>query len=229
MNEQELSLDLDKVQPIWLCRLGYDDIFVMRGLPFITMRCLTSSSDYAMKNTKLWRTSSYINGKWTDGCTDLGTFDVFNPATGGVVAKCSRANRKDVTEAAEAAHVAWKSWRATLAADRASYLRRLSELMKQNIDDLAFIITMESGKPIAEAKGEINYAKSFLDFYAEEATRTRGDIMENAANGQKMMTLIQSVGPAALITPWNFPAASKNYLHRIMNTICNRRIQYCLQ
>ena len=183
-----------------------------------------SSSDYAMKNTKLWRTSSYINGKWTDGCSELGTFDVFNPATGGVVAKCSRTSERDVTEAAEAAHIAWKSWRVTLAADRATYLRRFSELMKQNIDDLAYIMTVESGKPLAEAKGEINYARSFLDFYAEEATRVRGDVMENAANGQKMMTLMQSVGPAALITPWNFPAASKDYFH----IFCSRGIRYCL-
>lgn len=197
---------------------------VMR-LSFFQRRCLTSGSEYSLKNMKLWRTSSYINGKWTDGLSKLGSFDVINPATGEVVAKCSRTNRTDVNEAAEAAHIAWKSWRLTLAADRAKYLRRLSELMKENMDDLAYIITMESGKPLAEAKGEINYAKSFFDFYAEEATRTKGDIMENTATGQKMMTIMQPVGPAALITPWNFPAASKNRFHGTMNPICCRSYQ----
>jgi succinate-semialdehyde dehydrogenase/glutarate-semialdehyde dehydrogenase len=80
--------------------------------------------------------------------------------------------------------------------------------MKENIDDLAYIMTLESGKPLSEAKGEVNYARSFYDYYAEEAIRIKGDMMETSFKGQKMFTVKQSVGPAALITPWNFPQAS---------------------
>ena len=168
-----------------------------------------SSSPYILKNDKLLRSASFIDGQWTSGRSNLGDFPVYNPATGGVIASCSRMGPLDVADSAIASYEAWKPWRTTLAADRGKILKRMSELMKENSDDLAFIMTLESGKPFSEAKGEVNYARSFFDFYAEEGTRINGEIMETAFKGQKMMTVKQSVGPAALITPWNFPAASK--------------------
>ena len=175
-----------------------------------------SSREYVLKRSNLWNTSSYIGGKWVGGSSNLGTFDVFNPATGLVIASCSRMTADDVAIAADISNEAWKSWRKTLAGDRARILRRMSELMKENLDDLAYIITKESGKPYSEAKGEINYARSFFDYYAEEATRIKGEMMENSLHGQKMITLKQSVGPAALITPWNFPSASKDLIQLIV-------------
>eukprot|EP00596_Hydrurales_sp_CCMP1899_P003905 CAMPEP_0119043564 /NCGR_PEP_ID=MMETSP1177-20130426/23398_1 /TAXON_ID=2985 /ORGANISM="Ochromonas sp, Strain CCMP1899" /LENGTH=448 /DNA_ID=CAMNT_0007011917 /DNA_START=303 /DNA_END=1649 /DNA_ORIENTATION=+ len=113
----------------------------------------------------------------------------------------------DVEIAASSSFEAWKSWKRTLASDRSKILRRMSLLMKENIDDLAYIMTLESGKPLSEAKGEVNYARSFYDYYAEEAVRIKGDMMESSFKGQKMFTIKQSIGPAALITPWNFPQA----------------------
>ena len=166
-------------------------------------------STYILKNEKLWKTSSYIGGQWTTGRSNLGDFPVHNPATGGVIANCARMGTLDVIDSAEASYEAWKSWKKTLASGRSKLLRRMSELMKEHRDDLAYIITLESGKPFSEAKGEVNYAKSFLDYYAEEGTRIKGEVMETSFKGQKMITVKQSVGPAALITPWNFPAASK--------------------
>lgn len=162
-----------------------------------------NSSQYVLKNNNLWRTSSYVGGKWTTGQSSLGTFEVCNPATGDVIAQCARMSAVDVAASAEISNQAWKPWRDTKATDRAKFLRRMSELMKEHSDDLAYIITLESGKPFGEAKGEINYARSFYDYYAEEATRINGEMMESS------FTLKLPVGPAALITPWNFPAASK--------------------
>ena len=180
---------------------------------FLNCRAM-SSTEYVLKRSNLWNTSSFIGGKWITGSSNLGTFEVCNPATGQVIANCFRMTADDVVIAADISNEAWKSWRKTLAVDRAKVLRRMSELMKENSDDLAYIITKESGKPYSEAKGEINYARSFFDYYAEEATRIKGEMMENSFHGQKMITLKQSVGPAALITPWNFPSASKDLIQR---------------
>jgi succinate-semialdehyde dehydrogenase / glutarate-semialdehyde dehydrogenase len=167
------------------------------------VRNLSSDSNYALKNHNLWKTTSFIGGKWTTGQSALGTFDVRNPATGDVIAQCARMSTADVAMSAEMSHQAWKFWRNSKPTDRAKILRRMSELMSKHSDDLAYIITLESGKPFGEAKGEISYARSFYDYYAEEATRINGEMMESS------FTLKLPVGPAALITPWNFPSASK--------------------
>jgi succinate-semialdehyde dehydrogenase/glutarate-semialdehyde dehydrogenase len=126
---------------------------------------------------------------------------------GTIIASLPRMTAEDVKEAAEVSAVAFKSWKNTLASERSKILQKMSGLMLEHTDDLAYIMTLESGKPLAEAKGEVNYARSFYDFYAEEATRIKGDVLESSFNGQKMMTIKQPVGPAALITPWNFPCA----------------------
>jgi succinate-semialdehyde dehydrogenase / glutarate-semialdehyde dehydrogenase len=188
----------------------------MSALKFTTVRTKvlrdlvrnrSSDSSYVLKNDNLWKTLGFIGGKWTTGQSSLGTFDVRNPATGDVIAQCARMSAADVTMSAEVSHQAWKLWKNSKVTDRAKILRRMSELMSRHSDDLAYIITLESGKPFAEAKGEINYARSFYDYYAEEATRINGEMMESS------FTLKLPVGPAALITPWNFPSASKFYDH----------------
>lgn len=156
-------------------------------------------------NSKVWKPSvGFVGGKWT---TKPSTFDVINPATGSIVATAPRFAAVDAIDAAKVAHEAWGKWKSTLVADRAKYLRRMSDLMNKYADDLALIITIEAGKPMAESKGEVAYAKSFLDLYAEEATRVRGEMMQTTFHNQKMMTIRQPVGPAVLITPWNFPSA----------------------
>lgn len=186
------------------------------------VRSIVTDSSYVLKNNNLWKTSSYIGGNWTSGQSSLGTFDVCNPATGDVIAQCARMSSIDVAMSAEMSHQAWKLWRNSKPTDRAKFLRRMSELMSKHSDDLAYIITLESGKPFGEAKGEISYARSFYDYYAEETTRINGEMMESS------FTLKLPVGPAALITPWNFPAASKfcNYRNFFDNCDGNLRVRY---
>ena len=117
-----------------------------------------------IKDSPVWREFGYIGGKWINKANK---FDVRNPATGAVVASCPRFAGIDTTEASTCAYNAWGKWKRTLASDRAKILKRMAGLMSKHADDLAYILTLEAGKPIAEAKGEISYAKSFLDLYAE--------------------------------------------------------------
>jgi succinate-semialdehyde dehydrogenase/glutarate-semialdehyde dehydrogenase len=174
-----------------------------------------------MKNA-LIKNTGFIGGRWVPSppssssssssaaaaaAETTTTFDVLNPATGNVVATLPRMGATDANSAIAAAHGAWGKWRSTLASDRAKILRNLADLMGKHTDDLARIITLENGKPLPEAKGEVAYAKSFLDLYAEEATRVHGEVMATAFRNQRMLTIKQAVGPAALITPFNFPSA----------------------
>ena len=112
----------------------------------------------------VWRELGYIGGKWINKANK---FDVRNPATFELVASCPRFTAIDTAEAVAAAADAWGKWKRTLASDRAKILKRMAGLMSKHADDLAYIITLEAGKPTAEAKGEISYAKSFLELYAE--------------------------------------------------------------
>lgn len=149
----------------------------------------------------------FINGIFTSGSAGDRVFDVSNPATGKVIAQVSKMGVGDVEHSAEVAMTAWHTWKETTANDRARYLVRISELMNKYKDDLAAIITLEAGKPLNEAKGEIAYAISFMDLYAEEAKRVHGEILQAPVNNRRLLTIKQPVGPAALITPWNFPSA----------------------
>jgi succinate-semialdehyde dehydrogenase / glutarate-semialdehyde dehydrogenase len=147
----------------------------------------------------------FINGEFTKGSAGDKVFDVTNPATGKVIATVPRMGVEDVEACARASSVAWASWKTTTANERARYLVRISELMNKYKDDLAAIITLEAGKPLAEAKGELAYAISFVDYYAEEAKRVNGEVLQAPVGGRRLLTIKQPVGPAALITPWNFP------------------------
>ncbi|MBT9589608.1 MAG: NAD-dependent succinate-semialdehyde dehydrogenase, partial [Thiobacillus sp.] len=153
----------------------------------------------------LFRQQALIGGDWQD--FGGATFEVRNPANGGLVGHAPRCTAADTTRAIEAAHAAFSGWRATPAKIRAQLLRRWFDLILAHRDDLATIMVSEQGKPLLEARGEIEYAASFIEWFAEEARRVYGDVVPSPWADRRMLTLKQPVGVAALITPWNFPAA----------------------
>ncbi|WP_312270414.1 NADP-dependent succinate-semialdehyde dehydrogenase [Pseudomonas sp.] len=159
-----------------------------------------------LKDASLFRQQAYIDGAWVDA--DGGqTINVGNPATGetlGTVPKMGRAETKRAVEAAERALPAWRN---LTAKERSQKLRRWFELMIENQDDLGRLMTLEQGKPLAEAKGEITYAASFIEWFAEEAKRVYGDTIPGHQADKRIIVIKQPIGVTAAITPWNFPAA----------------------
>jgi len=165
-----------------------------------------SSVSSLLKNKSLFRDVGYINGQWTNmGCVDK--FDVFNPANGALIAQVPRMTADSAEEASQVAFKAWGTWKTRTCKERAKVLTKMAHLMAEHSDDLAILITLESGKPFAEAKGEIAYALGFYEFFAEEAKRMRGDVIPHPVSGRRLLALKEPCGPAALITPWNFPSA----------------------
>jgi succinate-semialdehyde dehydrogenase/glutarate-semialdehyde dehydrogenase len=132
---------------------------------------------------------------------------VKNPATGEAIGEVPALGAAETRRAIEAAHRAQGAWRAMLAKERAAILRRLNDLMLENTNDLATIMTAEQGKPLAESKGEIAYAASFIEWFAEEGKRIYGDTIPHNAKGRRILVLKEPIGVFAAITPWNFPAA----------------------
>ena len=159
-----------------------------------------------LTDRNLFRHQALIGGAWLDAA-DGATFAVVNPANAETLGHVPRCVTADVERAIEAAHTAFAGWRATPAKARAQSLRRWFELILQHRDDLAIIMVSEQGKPLAEARGEIDYAASFIEWFAEEARRVYGDVVPSPWADRRMFTLRQPMGVAALITPWNFPAA----------------------
>ncbi len=159
-----------------------------------------------LRDPKLWRTGAYIDGQWIAG-TPHGTYALKNPATGEVLVNLPRCQEAEVDRAIEAADRAFKTWRHTPAQSRADIIRRWYDLMLEHKDDLATLITLEEGKPIREARGEVEYAATFLRWFSEEATRVRGDTIPAKSPSQRIVTIRQPIGVCAAITPWNFPAA----------------------
>lgn len=158
-----------------------------------------------LKDPTLLETRAYINGEWVDG--ENGTFDVTNPARGDVVASVADVTRAQVSGAIAAAEKAQKEWAAWTGKERAAVLRRWFDLMMENADDLATILTAEQGKPHAEAKGEIAYGASFIEFFGEEAKRIYGETIPGHQRDKRIMVMKQPVGVVGSITPWNFPNA----------------------
>ena len=154
----------------------------------------------------LFRQQALIAGEWRDAGDDAG-FAVRNPANAKIVGHAPRCTVADVDRAIEAARAAFPLWRGQPAKARAQLLRRWFDLIIAHRDDLAAIMVSEQGKPLAEARGEIDYAASFIEWFAEEARRVYGDVVPSPWADRRMFTLRQPVGVAALITPWNFPAA----------------------
>jgi succinate-semialdehyde dehydrogenase/glutarate-semialdehyde dehydrogenase len=157
-------------------------------------------------SSRLLRDTGYINGVWTAGGATK-TFDVINPATGEVLATLPDMGAAETTAAIDAAYIAQVAWAARPAKERAVLLRRWFDLMIANADELAAILTVEMGKPLPEAKGEILYAASYVEWYAEEAKRIYGETIPAPSNDKRMVVIKQPVGVVGTITPWNFPAA----------------------
>ncbi|AMO24097.1 NADP-dependent succinate-semialdehyde dehydrogenase [Ramlibacter tataouinensis] len=159
-----------------------------------------------LKNPALWRQQAYVDGAWVDA--DSGeTIAVDNPATGGRLGTVPRMGAAETRRAIEAAHAAAAGWRSRTGKERAAILRRWFELIMQNQEDLARLMTAEQGKPLAESRGEIAYAASFIEWFAEEAKRIYGDTIPGHAPDKRIVVLKQPIGVCAAITPWNFPAA----------------------
>ncbi|MFM0207568.1 NADP-dependent succinate-semialdehyde dehydrogenase [Paraburkholderia sediminicola] len=159
-----------------------------------------------LKDPTLLKTKSYIAGEW-QSADDGATLDVKNPATGESIATVPRMGTTETRRAIDTANAAWPAWRATTAKHRATILRKWHDLMLENADDLAKILTTEQGKPLAEAKGEILYAASFLEWFAEEGKRVNGDTIPTPAGDKRIVVTKEPIGVCAAITPWNFPAA----------------------
>ncbi|MFM0591455.1 NADP-dependent succinate-semialdehyde dehydrogenase [Paraburkholderia dilworthii] len=159
-----------------------------------------------LKDPTLLKTHAYIAGEW-QGADDGATFEVKNPATGETIATVPRMGTAETRRAIDTANAAWPAWRATTAKQRAVILRKWHDLMMENADDLAKILTTEQGKPLAEAKGEIQYAASFLEWFAEEGKRVNGDTIPTPAGDKRIVVTKEPIGVCAAITPWNFPAA----------------------
>jgi succinate-semialdehyde dehydrogenase/glutarate-semialdehyde dehydrogenase len=160
----------------------------------------------SLKDPKLLRQQCYLDGRWVDA--DGGkTLTVANPATGEVLGSVPNMGAAETRRAIEAANAAWPAWRARTAKERSAILRRWADLMLANQEDLAIIMTAEQGKPLTEARGEIAYAASFIEWFAEEARRVYGDTIPGHQPDKRIVVIKQPVGVCAAITPWNFPAA----------------------
>ncbi|RUO22938.1 succinate-semialdehyde dehydrogenase (NADP(+)) [Aliidiomarina minuta] len=156
------------------------------------------------KRDELINQGLYINGKWQDAQQH---FAVTNPADGNTIVEVASADKTQVESAIEAAEHAFKSWRKQTCEQRAEKLRAWFDLVMQHQQELAEIMTLEQGKPEQEAAGEIAYGASFIEWFAEEAKRIRGDILPNIKDNQQSRVIKQPVGVVAIITPWNFPTA----------------------
>ena len=159
-----------------------------------------------LKDPSLLRGAAFIDGEWS-GADDGGTNLIRNPANGSVVGSIPVMGVAETRRAIVAAHRAQPHWASLVAKERAVILRRIAKLMLAHIDDLAVIMTAEQGKPLTEAAGEIAYATSFLEWFAEEGRRVYGEIIPTFRTDARLLVLRQPVGVAAAITPWNFPAA----------------------
>ncbi|WP_409314778.1 NADP-dependent succinate-semialdehyde dehydrogenase [Pseudomonas putida] len=159
-----------------------------------------------LNNPALFRQQAFIDGEWLDAVSGK-TITVENPATGETIGSVPRMGQRETRLAIEAANRALPAWRALTAKDRAGKLRKWFELMMLNQEDLAVLMTTEQGKPLAESRGEIAYAASFLEWFAEEGKRVYGDMIPGHQPDKRLMVLKQPIGVTAAITPWNFPAA----------------------
>ncbi|MBG6221733.1 succinate-semialdehyde dehydrogenase/glutarate-semialdehyde dehydrogenase [Janthinobacterium sp. CAN_S1] len=159
-----------------------------------------------LKDPTLLRHQAYVNGAWTDA--DAGqTINVSNPATGEHIGTVPLMGAAETRRAIEAANVAWPAWRKKTAKERAAVLRRWHDLILENADDLALIMTTEQGKPLPEAKGEVQFGASFIEWFAEEGKRVAGETLQSPWPDRRLVVTKEPIGVCAAITPWNFPAA----------------------
>ncbi|ATP45654.1 succinate-semialdehyde dehydrogenase / glutarate-semialdehyde dehydrogenase [Pseudomonas sp. URIL14HWK12:I8] len=167
---------------------------------------MTCANTLQLKDPDLLRQAMLIDGQWVPA--DNGqSIEVRNPATGELVAHVPNGGMRETQRAVAAAERAMKGWRKTLPKERSRILRKLFDLMLENIDDLAKIMTAEQGKPLVESRGEITYAAGFIEWFAEEAKRVYGDIIPHNLEGRQILVQKAPIGVFAAITPWNFPSA----------------------
>src|SRR5437867_6931355 len=159
-----------------------------------------------LKDEKLFRQQCYVDGEWVDAL-NRGTIPVTNPATGETLGTVPRMGAEETRRAIEAADRALPAWRAKTAKERAQILRRWFDLLMANQEDLAALMTAEQGKPLTEAKGEVAYAASFIEWFGEEGKRVYGDTIPAHASDKRIVVTKEPIGVCAAITPWNFPAA----------------------
>ena len=159
-----------------------------------------------LNDPTLLRQQCYINGEWVSAASGQ-TIEVTDPATSAVIASVPSLSAAEVRSAVEAADAAWASWRKKTGKERSQVMRTWFNLMMEHQEDLACLMTIEQGKPLAESRGEIAYAASFIEWFAEEAKRVYGDVMDHPLPGKRIVVLKQPIGVVACITPWNFPAA----------------------
>jgi succinate-semialdehyde dehydrogenase/glutarate-semialdehyde dehydrogenase len=154
----------------------------------------------------LIKTQAYVNGKWVGAGTGK-TFDVINPATGELIASVPDMNRNDAQSAIDAANDAWPAYRELTANQRSTLLKKWYALILENKEELADLMTKECGKVLPESLGEVEYGASFVEWFAEEAKRTYGDVIPATSNDKRIVVIKQSIGVVAALTPWNFPLA----------------------
>ena len=159
-----------------------------------------------MNTSPLFRQKAWINGTWCDA-RDGRTTNIYNPATGEMLGQVPLMGAEETRKAITAASHALPAWRALTAKERAKLLHNWFELIMQNKEQLARIMTLEQGKPLAEARGEIGYGASFVEWFAEEAKRIYGDLLPAPVASQRLLVVKQPVGVVAAITPWNFPSS----------------------
>lgn len=162
---------------------------------------------HLLKAPSLLKTDAFINGTWVSEGPQNRRFAVYDPATGGHLANVANMGPQEAQTAIDAAHAALPAWRNKTAKERSVLLRRWYDLLMAHQDDLARILTAEQGKPLAEAKGEIAYGASFVEWFAEEAKRINGEMLPQFDNNRRLMVMRQPIGVCAAITPWNFPLA----------------------
>jgi succinate-semialdehyde dehydrogenase/glutarate-semialdehyde dehydrogenase len=159
-----------------------------------------------LKDPSLLRQQAYIDGEWC-GASDGATVEVHNPATGEKIGTVPHMGAGETRRAIDAASAAWPAWRKKSAKERAAILRKWSDLMLENLEDLALLMTVEQGKPLAESKGEIGYAASFFEWFGEQAKRVDGDVLQSPWPDRRILATREPIGVCAAITPWNFPSA----------------------
>ncbi len=159
-----------------------------------------------LQDPQLLRDKAYINGEWASADSGA-TFEVTNPANGASLAHVPDMLEDETRRAIEAANAAWPAWAAKTAKERAGVLRKWFDLIMANQEDLAVIMTLEQGKPLAESRGEVAYGASFIEWFAEEGKRIYGDVIPQTQAGRRIIVLKQPIGVVAAITPWNFPNA----------------------
>lgn len=157
-------------------------------------------------SNSLLKTKAYVNGQWVNAASGK-TFDVTNPATGELVASIPDMNRADVSDAVDAAYNAWTTYRDTTATERANLLKKWYAIILEHKQELAMLMTLESGKVLQESLGEVDYGASFVEWFAEEARRTYGDVIPAHSKDRRIVVIKQSIGVVAALTPWNFPLA----------------------